>query len=171
MSNSKRNILGLWILTNTFGFVLGMIFAVLSISVSWALYSSSIPYYNVFHSFVSVLPASSVAFAAQWLVLRRFFTGLRWWIPASVGGAILGWIILTNPENSLLKIFVTLPVGCMQYLCIYQSFEKKILWVLASTIGLFSIFITGPVGVAIYVVLTGTCLTKWERQTIEKNNG
>ncbi|MBD2317589.1 hypothetical protein [Phormidium tenue] len=168
MSNSKRNILGLWILTNTFGFVLGMIFAVLSISVSWALYSSSNPYSNVFR-FVSVLPASSVAFA-QWLVLRRFFTGLRWWIVASVGGAILGWIIFTT-ENRLLMIFATLPVGCMQYLCIHQSFEKKILWVLASTIGLFSVFIAGPVGVALYVVLTGICLTKWERQTIEKNNG
>jgi hypothetical protein len=157
-------------LTNTFGFILGMIFAVLSISVSWALYSSRIPYYNVFHSLVSVLPASSVAFA-QWIVLRRFFTGLRWWIPASVGGAIISWIFLNIPDNSLFIIFAALPVGCIQYLCIHQSFEKKILWVLASTIGFFSIFITGPIGVAIYVVLTGICLTKWDRQTIAKDHG
>jgi hypothetical protein len=179
MSNSKRNILILWIQANIFGFVLAIIIAGLGIGLSWSFYYSNRAYSSAIYYIVSVLVVSIIPFA-QWLTLRRFFTGLRWWIPASLGGTIIGWIFLTYiPENGLVPtIFATLPIGCMQYLCIHQSFEKKIWWVLASTLGLSSIFIIGhysfyigSIGAAIYVMLTGICLTRWERQTIEKNRG
>jgi len=173
MSNSERNILRTWILSNIFGFVFSIIFAAFSIGISWGLYSSRSPYFYPFYFFTSVLLVSIIALA-QWLALRRFFTGLRWWIPASTGGAIISLLIVIFlsyiPINILVTgIFAAPPIGCMQYLCIHQSFEKKIRWVLASTIGLSSIVIIGYynfnivfIGPIIYVLLTGGCLTEWD---------
>jgi len=123
--------------------------------------------------FIAYFIVVSIIPFAQWLMLRKLFARVGWWIPASVGGAIMGWHFFYITSNIVVNmISATLPIGCMQCLCIYQSFEQKIRWVLASTIGLSSIFIMGfyrlnldsiIIGVAIYILLTGFCLTRWER--------
>lgn len=112
MSNSKRNILTLWIITNIFGIVLAIVLAALGIGISWALYYSQHASSSAIYFIASFLAASIIPFA-QWLALRRFFTGVRWWIPTSLGGAIIGWLFLTYmPDNGVITIIsATLPIG------------------------------------------------------------
>lgn len=174
MSKSKLDILRTWILNNFLGFVLSIIFAAFSITVSWALHSSRSPYYYPFYFVASILLVSIIPLA-QWLALKRFFTGLKWWTLASAGGAIISLLIvfflpyIYAYNNAVTVVFVTLPIGCMQCLCIHQSLEQKIQWVLASTFGLSSIYIIALynfnivfVSLIIYVLLTGGCLTGWD---------
>jgi hypothetical protein len=178
MSNSKQNILILWIRANLFAFILLIILVALVINSTFGIAMILMGRPNLdllitpiifiaFSIVVSIIPF------AQWLMLKRIFTGVGWWIPASVGGVIMGWSFLHITNNIVVNmISATLPIGCMQCLCIDQSFEKKTRWVLASTIGLSSILIirvynlnlfTIVIGVAIYILLTGFCLTRWER--------
>lgn len=172
MPKPKLNILRAWVLSNFLGFVLSIMFAVLAFSLLWTLNSN--PFY-----FVAYILLVSIIGLAQWLALKNFFTGLKWWTLASVGGAIISLLIVvflpyvflpyTYESNPLVVVFVTLPIGCMQCLCIHQSFEQKIQWVLASTFGLSSIYIIALynfnivlVSLIIYVLLTGVCLTGWD---------
>jgi hypothetical protein len=173
MSYSKRNILRTWILNNIIGFVLSIIFWVFSINISWSLYPNLGFCFYLFYFGASFLSVSIIALA-QWVALEGFFTGLRWWILASTGGAIIGllsiiFLLYISTNGIFIGTFATLSIGCMQCLCIHQSFEQKIRWVLASTIGLSSIFIIGYynfnivfIGPIIYVLLTGGCLNGWE---------
>ena len=91
--------------------------------------------------------------AAQWVVLRRYFSQAWWWILASAAGWLVGWAIITSglfvpPGGGPFTAIVSgavfgLTMGVAQWLILRMWTRLAGLWILASipgwTIGLIGL--------------------------------
>jgi len=104
--------------------------------------------------------------AAQWVVLRRYFSQAWWWILASTAGWIVGWAIITSglflsPGSGPFTAIVSgaifgLTMGVAQWLILRRWTRFAGLWILASipgwTIGLIGLLGTILAGAAAGVI-------------------
>ena len=104
--------------------------------------------------------------AAQWVVLRRYFSQAWWWIVASAAGWIVGWAIImsglvVSPGESLFTAIVSgaifgLTMGVAQWIILRRWVKLSSLWILLSipgwTVGLIGLLGTILAGAAAGVI-------------------
>lgn len=104
---------------------------------------------------VAVVMSTGLAFGtAQWIVLRKRVSKLRWWLPASIVGWTLSWIILwvlimgtnlyalwfTQGVTALIGSLLTGAavggaLGCAQWFILRSQFSSSDRWIWANMIG------------------------------------
>ncbi len=119
--------------------------------------------------YINVVVGAILVGVLQWLVLRRYLRGSVRWIPASLGAAGVGALVMfgvgaMDADLGLLigaGLFGTL-LGVTQWLVLRGQVASAGWWVLASTVGWIVAFplgdLGGPPGWSVYGAITGTVL-------------
>src|SRR5688572_27865312 len=127
----------LWLLAHIVG---GIVAIFLGIPISDFLFDSG---YDLPRAVglgtVGLLLGSTVG-TMQWLVLRQRLAQIRWWVPASIAGLILGFLLsepgdgpsVTNASSALDGAFIGLMLGVSQWLVLRKSASPWGWWIPAN---------------------------------------
>ena len=101
---------------------------------------------------------------AQWLVLRRYFSGAGWWVLASGAGWMAGWVLITSgvvvppgpgPISTMLAGAVFgLTIGAAQWVVLRRWVKLAGMWILLSVPG-WTVGIVGLLGPILVGAVTG----------------
>lgn len=162
----------LWLMAGAFGWGWSMDPGLFGEGPTFAVLPSApvaIPLYT------SVAAGAAFVGVLQWLLLRRYVSGAVLWLPASLGAAALGALLvlgigLFDSELGLVAgvgLYGTL-AGALQWIVLRRRVARAGWWVLANTVGWVVAIpvgdITGPPGWAVYGATTGTVLVWLLRQ-------
>ena len=161
----------LWVLASTVGSTMG------GLVIAVGSYRDMIV-----AGYVGVVVGGIMVGMLQWLVLRRQVAGAGWWVPASLGAAVVVGVVVfgvgtVNVDVGwVVGVILFGPVvGGLQWLVLRRHVARAGRWVLASTVGwVVGGFLSGAVPVggflgwtvlgAVYGAITGSALVGLLRQ-------
>jgi hypothetical protein len=82
--------------------------------------------------------------AVQYMLLRLYLPRMGWWVPATVGGWLLGMLLVSlliqvhwmDPSNiELTFLLLGLAIGCLQWLVLMRRLPRAGWWIAASMLG------------------------------------
>lgn len=130
----------LWVIASLVG---GIVAVVVGIPVSSFLFFSGYEVPRAVGYVTAGLLLGSTVGTMQWLVLRQRIAQISWWVPASIGGLVLGFL-LSEPGDgpsvkttslALVGAFIGLMLGVSQWLVLRKNAAPWGWWIPANIVG------------------------------------